>query len=525
MRTQARLAVWIALLALLALTLTGCYKSIGEPLEPTPNVRVGPDAFLTPGDGVELQPPTEELITPLPTEIQPPTLTPFPTLAPPTATPLPTQDNLLLAPPTFTHTPGLIAVTVTPAPPQPLFPTFTPQPTFTPLPTYTPPPTQGPLPTFTPLPTYTPLPTNTPLPTYTPPPTYTPFPTNTRAATFTPLPPAPGPTLTFTPVPFATFPPSPTFTPFMGMGPLAGIVPTGAELMQPVAAQMQPVLPQPTEAVPLAENPAAFGVGGPQPTEAPMVAQVPSATPTPTATPTQVIAMQPTINPGLLTATMMVFNATATSAAATGVPLPTFTPDPLLMGAGQQPVQPVQPIVPGQFPPNATVITATPFGQGGICAQHLVLLGETLYSIARRYGVTAQEIQAINPAKIPTVDDIRAGDTIDIPCPRPVTATPPPVPVVTGVPGQEGVIVVTPATQRVHIVQKGETLFSIARTYGVDILDLMRANGFTTTTMNYIVEGQQIIIPGQVVTPAPTAIPGVQPTLTPFIIIVTAVGQ
>ena len=80
-----------------------------------------------------------------------------------------------------------------------------------------------------------------------------------------------------------------------------------------------------------------------------------------------------------MTATQIVYGATATAAFLMGTVMPSPTP------FGQQPVQPVQPgqvIQPGQLPPNATLVTATPLGQPGMCAQHLIVIGDTLSRIA-----------------------------------------------------------------------------------------------------------------------------------------------
>jgi LysM repeat protein len=45
----------------------------------------------------------------------------------------------------------------------------------------------------------------------------------------------------------------------------------------------------------------------------------------------------------------------------------------------------------------------------------------------------------------------------------------------------------------VHIVQSGETLYSITRSYGVDMWAIARANGITNP--NHIYAGQRLVIP------------------------------
>jgi murein DD-endopeptidase MepM/ murein hydrolase activator NlpD len=55
----------------------------------------------------------------------------------------------------------------------------------------------------------------------------------------------------------------------------------------------------------------------------------------------------------------------------------------------------------------------------------------------------------------------------------------------------------TLAEERVHIVQRGETIYSIARSYGVDNGELMRFNGIADASKLQI--GQRVKIPGTVV--------------------------
>ncbi len=167
-----------ALLALLSLTLSGCFQPIGTALQPTAVSNISNPVFV----------PTEETaVAIVPTEtVEPPPATSE--LFPPTAT-LPQQ-------PTFTLTPS-----ETPIPTDVfLVATFTPSPTETPTPT----------PTFTDTPSATPTETPTELPTLFIPtlepatPTETPFslplvltetPTPTPSPTETPLPVEPSPTL------------------------------------------------------------------------------------------------------------------------------------------------------------------------------------------------------------------------------------------------------------------------------------------------------------------------------------------
>ncbi len=51
-----------------------------------------------------------------------------------------------------------------------------------------------------------------------------------------------------------------------------------------------------------------------------------------------------------------------------------------------------------------------------------------------------------------------------------------------------------------YVVQEGDTLFSIARRFGVDMEELARANNITDPSTIYV--GQRLIIPGARITPA-----------------------
>ncbi len=68
------------------------------------------------------------------------------------------------------------------------------------------------------------------------------------------------------------------------------------------------------------------------------------------------------------------------------------------------------------------------------------------------------------------------------------------------------------AAQQVHVVQRGETLSSIAGRYGVDLGRLLQANGLTMTSV--IHRGNHITIPGTGATTAPAAPAQPQPTGT-----------
>lgn len=106
-------------------------------------------------------------------------------------------------------------------------------------------------------------------------------------------------------------------------------------------------------------------------------------------------------------------------------------------------------------------------------ALHTVRRGETISSIARRYGVSVDDIVAENEIRRP--NRLKIGQVLFIPVPaddaRDYTA----VPVAHKTPPQS---TAPPAgMQIVHRVRRGETLASIGRRYGVSVAQLQRWNG------------------------------------------------
>jgi murein DD-endopeptidase MepM/ murein hydrolase activator NlpD len=101
---------------------------------------------------------------------------------------------------------------------------------------------------------------------------------------------------------------------------------------------------------------------------------------------------------------------------------------------------------------------------------HVVRKGDTIYSLARTYGVSSQEIQRLNGIDDP--NRIRAGQRIRIP----------------------GDSVPLAFVSAEHRVAPGETLYGIARRYGVSLDILLSTNGFSG---NYVLKtGDLLRIPG-----------------------------
>ncbi|WP_214703615.1 MULTISPECIES: LysM peptidoglycan-binding domain-containing protein [unclassified Exiguobacterium] len=109
---------------------------------------------------------------------------------------------------------------------------------------------------------------------------------------------------------------------------------------------------------------------------------------------------------------------------------------------------------------------------------YTVKSGDTLYSIARTYGVTVSDLAAAN--NITNVNLISVGQVLNIPG---TTVTPP------------------PSTTVKYTVKSGDTLYKIATMYNTTVAKIAAANNITN--VNLISVGQVLIIPGTTVTPPP----------------------
>lgn len=123
-------------------------------------------------------------------------------------------------------------------------------------------------------------------------------------------------------------------------------------------------------------------------------------------------------------------------------------------------------------------------------AIHRVSPGENLRGIANFYGTTVEDILQLNnltdPNRIVVGQELRINDGIQPPF----------------LPSQESVPLDNAATIT-HIIQRGETLFAIATTYGVTMADIQTANSITNPSR--ILAGQELLIPGASIrTPADT---------------------
>ena len=112
---------------------------------------------------------------------------------------------------------------------------------------------------------------------------------------------------------------------------------------------------------------------------------------------------------------------------------------------------------------------------------YTVKSGDTLYSIARTYGVTVSALAAAN--NITNYSLIYVGQVLIIPG---TTVTPP------------------PSTTVKYTVKSGDTLYKIATMYNTTVAKIAAANNITNVNSIYV--GQVLIIPTTTVTPPTTTV-------------------
>ncbi len=121
-------------------------------------------------------------------------------------------------------------------------------------------------------------------------------------------------------------------------------------------------------------------------------------------------------------------------------------------------------------------------GTGGSAdTVHVVAAGETLGSIAAQYGASTNSIASLN--ELADVNLLQVGQRLQIPG-------------ATGSQGGGGPI-------GHHVVARGETLGSIAARYGIGVDQLAKANGITNTSVIYV--GARLSLSGDTYVAEPTA--------------------
>jgi len=149
--------------------------------------------------------------------------------------------------------------------------------------------------------------------------------------------------------------------------------------------------------------------------------------------------------------------------------------------------------------------TAPPITSETVLLKHVIEDGETLLSIAIKYGISVEEIQQANGL---TSELIRVGDELTVPVVRENSAT------------QGG----GAASNFTYTVKDGDTLISIALKFGSTVEDIQSSNSLAANAL--IRPGDQLVIPvrgvppevlqATPVAPPATALPGVTPTSAPI---------
>ncbi len=116
--------------------------------------------------------------------------------------------------------------------------------------------------------------------------------------------------------------------------------------------------------------------------------------------------------------------------------------------------------------------------------EYVIQSGDTLFSIAQQFNVTAQTIVDANTLRDP--DNLIQGQVLIIPGYQ-GTAT-------TGRTGEADTTTTTSASNAIHVVRAGESLLAIAQLYAVSAADIVAANQLANP--DQIQPGQELIIPG-----------------------------
>jgi LysM repeat protein len=123
---------------------------------------------------------------------------------------------------------------------------------------------------------------------------------------------------------------------------------------------------------------------------------------------------------------------------------------------------------------------------GGM-TEYTIVLGDSFYTIAKKFHVTMQAVQDANPGVEPT--KLQPGQKINIPAAAPALPSP-------------GGVTPAEADGSVYVVKSGDTLSAIALKYHTTVRALRSANNLTT---DRITVGQKLKIPASA--PAPGAPP------------------
>jgi LysM repeat protein len=175
---------------------------------------------------------------------------------------------------------------------------------------------------------------------------------------------------------------------------------------------------------------------------------------------------------GMPDATAIFQTAQANSATAQAAAADVTAESPTVKPTAQPTDIPPTDIPPTEVPPTAAPVPTTPPSSGTTTTTYTVRRGDTLYSIARRYGTTVEAIAAANGIANPNC--IRVGQVLTIS-------------------GATGVPAPVPSGGTTYVVRRGDNLFRIALRHGISYVYLAQYNGIADPSRIYV--GQVIRIP------------------------------
>ena len=140
--------------------------------------------------------------------------------------------------------------------------------------------------------------------------------------------------------------------------------------------------------------------------------------------------------------------------------------------------------------------------------RHRIRSGETLASVAERYGVSADSIAQLNGMN--SNQKLRAGRSLLVPPTAAITvaaaaAAPPPAPKPEATPASG-------SAPSVYVVRRGDSIEEISKKTGLAQTDILKINNLKNP--NYIFEGQKLQLASVTPSPAPTS-PAVAATIPP----------
>ncbi|MBF6625887.1 LysM peptidoglycan-binding domain-containing protein [Aerococcaceae bacterium zg-BR9] len=143
-------------------------------------------------------------------------------------------------------------------------------------------------------------------------------------------------------------------------------------------------------------------------------------------------------------------------------------------------------------------------------SSYTVVAGDTYWALAKRFGVSVAELQALNAA---SGSSLYVGQSIKVPGQKTAptvsstttvaTTSTTPAPTTSQSTSTRVTTTTTTTSSSQYTVTSGDTYWGIARRYGVSVNDLIAANG---NNRNYLAVGQKLVIPGKTATAATTTV-------------------